>query len=213
MSTIQELSEAVQQGNKKGALDLVQKAIDEGTDASTILNEGLIAPMDIIGEKFANDEIFIPEMLIAAAAMGACTEVLKPMLGDAGTESKGKVVIGTVAGDMHDIGKNLVRMMIEGKGFEVADLGVDAPPEKFVKYLQDNPDTQIVAISALLTTTMQAMADTVKAIEEAGLREGRIIMVGGAPVNKEFAAEIGADAYTADAAAAAAKAAELIDAA
>ncbi len=210
MSTVQDLSNAIQKCKIKEALNLVQQAIDEGVDTSVILNEGLIAPMDIIGEKFANDELFIPEMLMAANAMSSCIEVLKPHMGSDSTNSKGLVVIGSVAGDMHDIGKNLVRMMIEGKGFEVADLGVDVPPEKFVEFVQEHPETKIVALSALLTTTMQAMSDAVKALDEAGLREGRYVMVGGAPINKEFAAEIGADAYTADAGAAAIKAAELV---
>ena len=210
MSKIQDLSALVQKGDVKGALGLVQEAIDEGNDPAVILAEGLIAPMDIIGEKFANNEIFIPEMLMSATAMSKCTEILKPLLAEGAAEGKGLVVIGTVAGDMHDIGKNLVKMMIEGKGFEVADLGVDALPEKFVGFVQEHPETKIIAISALLTTTMQAMADTVKALDEAGLHEGRYIMVGGAPVNQEFADKIGADAYTADGGAAAIKAAELV---
>ena len=185
--------------------------MNEGIDAQTILNDGLIAPMDIIGEKFSRNEVFVPEMLVAARAMAAATEILKPALAAAGAEPLGKAVIGTVAGDMHDIGKNLVKMMLESKGFEVVDLGVDTPAEKFVEHIQENPDTRLSAISALLTTTMQAMADTVKAIDDAGLHEGRVIFVGGAPITQAFCDEIGADYYTDDAGSCAAVAAKAVE--
>ena len=210
MATIDDLASAVERGKKKEALPLLQQCIDEGIGAQTILEDGLIAALDVVGDKFSKNEIFIPEMLVAARVMAACTDVLKPYLSEAGSEPLGKVMLGTVAGDMHDIGKNLVKMMLEGKGFEVIDMGVDVPVETFVNYLQENPDVQIIALSALLTTTMPAMEETVKAIKAAGLDEGRKIMVGGAPITQAFCDEIGADAYTVDAGSCAVKAAELI---
>ena len=210
MAVIEDLASAVERGKKKEALPLLQQAIDEGIDPQTILADGLIAPMDVVGEKFSNNEIFIPEMLVAARTMAACTEVLKPLLAEDSAAGMGKIVIGTVAGDMHDIGKNLVKMMLEGKGFEVTDLGVDVAADVFVNFVKENPDTKIICLSALLTTTMPAMADTVKALDEAGLHEGRKIMVGGAPVTQAFADEIGADVYTVDAGSCAAEAAKLV---
>ena len=159
--------------------------------------------MSIVGEKFKNNEIFVPEMLIAARAMKKGVEVLKPHLAGDNTVSAGKLVIGTVAGDLHDIGKNLVAMMMESAGFEVIDLGVDVPAENFVNAVKNNSDVDIVCVSALLTTTMPAMKDTVKALTDAGFRDKIKVMVGGAPINQEFADEIGADAYTEDAASAA----------
>ena len=163
----------------------------------------MIKAMGVVGEKFKNNEIFVPEMLIAARAMKKGVEVLQPHLSASGVEPLGKVIIGTVVGDLHDIGKNLVAMMIEGAGFEVTDLGVDVPPEKFVEAIKDNPDVKIVALSSLLTTTMPALKETIDAIEKAGLREGIKIMVGGAPVSQEHADSIGADGYAPDAASAA----------
>ena len=210
MAVIEDLASAVERGKKKEALLLLQQAIDEGIDPQVILKDGLIAPMDVVGDKFSRNEIFIPEMLVAARAMAACTDVLKPLLAGDDASNLGKIVIGTVAGDMHDIGKNLVKMMLEGKGFEVTDLGVDVPAEKFVEFVKENPDTKIVCISALLTTTMPAMADTVKALDEAGLHEGRFFMVGGAPITQAFADEIGADVYTNDAGSCAVEAAKLV---
>ena len=150
-------------------------------------------------------------MLMAARSMSACTDILKPMLADEGAEPSGKGVIGTVAGDMHDIGKNLVKMMLESKGFEMEDLGVDVPAQKFVDYLKENPDVKLCCISALLTTTMPAMADTVKAIEDAGLHDNIAIFVGGAPISQDFCDQIGADYYTGDAGECAAKAAEALE--
>lgn len=212
MSLTEDISSAVQRGKRKEVTPLVQQAIDEGIDPKTILDEGLIAPMDIIGERFSKGEVFVPEMLIAARAMSAGTTVLKPYLVQEGTEPMGKAVIGTVKGDMHDIGKNLVRMMIEGKGIEVTDLGVDVDPQVFVDHVKENPDCHLVCCSALLTTTMPAIAETVKAFEEAGLRDQVKIMIGGAPVTAAYCEEIGADRYTEDAGEAANVAAELVSA-
>ncbi len=210
MTIIEDIASAVMRGKKKEVKALVQQALDEGVAAEAILNEGLVPPMGIIGDKFSAGEVFVPEMLVAARAMSTGTEVLKPRLAEAGAEPVGKAVIGTVKGDMHDIGKNLVRMMIESKGFEVTDLGVDVAPEQFVTFLQEHEDTDIVCCSALLTTTMPAVKATIDAIEEAGLRDRVKVMVGGAPVTQAFADEVGADAYTPDAGAAAVRAVELV---
>lgn len=210
MTILEDISSAVQRGKKKEVKPLVQQALDEGMDPTVILNEGLVPAMDIIGEKFSAGEVFVPEMLVAARAMSAGTDILKPYLSQEGTEPLGKAVIGTVKGDMHDIGKNLVRMMIESKGFEVTDLGVDVEPEQFVSFLQEHEDTDIVCCSALLTTTMPAIKATIDAIDAAGLRDNVKIMIGGAPITQAFADEVGADAYTPDAGAAAVKAAELV---
>ncbi len=210
MSIYDEISSAVQRGKKKEVKPLVQQALDEGCEPTAILNEGLVPAMSIIGDKFSAGEVFVPEMLVAARAMSAGTELLKPFLAAEGAEPLGKAVIGTVKGDMHDIGKNLVRMMIESKGFEITDLGVDVAPEQFVSFLQEHDDIDIVCCSALLTTTMPEIATTIKAIEDAGLRDSVKIMIGGAPVTQAFADEVGADAYTVDAGAAAVKAVELV---
>jgi 5-methyltetrahydrofolate--homocysteine methyltransferase len=210
MAILDDISAAVQAGKKKDVEALVQQAVDEGVSAQDILSGGLLAAMDIIGPKFKNNEIFVPEVLIAARAMNAGTALLKPLLAEAGTEPLGKAVIGTVKGDMHDIGKNLVRMMIEGKGIEIEDLGVDVAPETFVEYLKTHEDVTLVALSALLTTTLPSLEATVKAIDEAGIHERVKIIIGGAPVTQEFADAIGADGYTADAGSAALKAAELL---
>ena len=203
MSKIQEIAAAVEAGKAKIVGGLVEEAINEGCDPTEILNVGMIDAMGIVGDKFKKNEIFVPEMLVAARAMKKGVEVLKPHLASDAGASCGKYIIGTVAGDLHDIGKNLVAMMIESAGFEVIDLGVDVPAEKFVEAIKENPDCKVVGVSALLTTTMPAMKDTVKAIIDAGLQSQVKIMVGGAPINQEFADEIGADAYTADAASAA----------
>lgn len=210
MTILDDISSAVQRGKRKEVAPLVQQALDEGLDPVAILNDGLVPAMSVIGEKFSAGEAFVPEMLVAARAMAAGTEVLKPHLAEAGAEPLGKAVIGTVRGDMHDIGKNLVRMMIESKGFEVTDLGVDVAPEQFVTFLQEHEDTDIVCCSALLTTTMPEIGATIRAIEEAGLRDRVKVMIGGAPVTQAFADEVGADAYTVDAGAAAVRAVELV---
>lgn len=210
MSKVQEIAAAVEAGKAKVIGGLVEEAIKEGCDPLEILNVGMIDAMGVVGEKFRNNEIFVPEMLVAARAMKKGVEVLKPHLAGDNSATVGKYIIGTVAGDLHDIGKNLVAMMIESAGFEVIDLGVDVPAEKFVEAIKANPDCKVVGLSALLTTTMPAMKDTVAAIIDAGLKSQVKIMVGGAPITQEFADEIGADAYTADAASAAQKAKELV---
>jgi len=199
---MKEISLQLQAGKAKIVKTLVQQALDEGHSAQEILNDGLLAGMDVIGEKFKNNEIFVPEVLVAARAMNKGVEILKPLLAEDGAKAAGRVCIGTVQGDLHDIGKNLVRMMMEGKGLEVIDLGTDVSPEAYVKAAIEN-DCQIICCSALLTTTMGVMADVVKAVEAAGIRDKVKIMVGGAPVTDAFCAQIGADAYTPDAASAA----------
>ncbi len=202
MELLQEMSTQLQAGKAKIVKQLVQQAIDEGIPVKQILDEGLLAGMSIIGEKFKNNEVFVPEVLVAARAMNMGASLLKPLMADAGVEATGKVCIGTVKGDLHDIGKNLVRMMLEGKGLEVVDLGTDVDPQAFVDAV-NNQECQIVCCSALLTTTMGVMGDVVKALEDAGLRDKVKIMVGGAPVTDAFCAQIGADKYTPDAASAA----------
>ena len=208
MSKLQEIADVVINGKAKLIGGLVQEALDEGTDPSAILNS-MIDAMGVVGERFKNNEIFVPEMLVAARAMKKGVEVLKPHLASGTAGAAGKVIIGTVAGDLHDIGKNLVAMMIESAGFEVIDLGVDVSVDKFIDAVRANPDTKIVACSALLTTTMPALRDTVAALNAADFRSKIKVMVGGAPITQEFADEIGADAYTPDAASAAQKAKEL----
>ncbi|MEH0021418.1 MAG: corrinoid protein [Desulfobacter sp.] len=180
---------------------LVNQALAADVPAGDILNKGLIAGMDIVGEKMENGDMFIPEVLMAAQAMGGCVEILKPLLGDEGSDSGASVVIGTVKGDLHDIGKNLVAMMMESAGLEVHNIGVDISPEDFVSAIKDK-DARIVCLSALLTTTMPAMKQTIDAIVESGLRDQVKILVGGAPVTQAFADEIGADGFAADAGAA-----------
>ncbi len=199
---LQEISLQLQAGKAKLVKGLVQQAIDEGIPAQQILKEGLLSGMNVIGEKFKNNEVFVPEVLVAARAMNMGVSVLKPLLVQDGLKASGKVCIGTVKGDLHDIGKNLVRMMMEGKGLEVIDLGTDVAPEAFVKAaIEEN--CQIICCSALLTTTMNVMVDVVKAAEEAGIRDHVKILIGGAPVTDAFCKQIGADAYTPDAASAA----------
>ena len=209
MSNIQEIKAAVEGGKVKLIEELVQEALDAGVDANDILNDGMTAAMAVIGEKFQKNEVFVPEMLIAAKTMKKGVEIIRPHLASGSMGKHGKYIIGTVAGDLHDIGKNLVALMIESSGFEVIDLGVDVAPDKFVEALKENPDCKLVGASALLTTTMPALRDTVAAIAAAGLRNQVKIMIGGAPITQEFADEIGADAYTPDAGSAAVKALEL----
>lgn len=203
---IEDIKKLVETGKLKKIEEAVQDALDGGADPSEVL-ESMTGAMDSVGEKFQKNEIYVPEMLVAAKTMQRGVNVLKPHLGAGGVGKYGKFIIGTVAGDLHDIGKNLVAMMIESAGFEVIDLGVDVPAEKFVEALKANPDCKMVGLSALLTTTMDNMEATVKAIKEAGLEV--TIMVGGAPITQAFADKIGATAYTANAAAAATKAKEL----
>lgn len=199
---LNEISLKLQAGKAKIVKELVQQAIDAGIAPQEILEKGLLAGMDVIGEKFKNNEVFVPEVLVAARAMNFGMAVLKPLLVADGVKNAGKVCIGTIQGDQHDIGKNLVKMMLEGKGFEVIDLGTDVSAEQFVQTAK-NENCQIIAISALLTTTMSTMADVVKLAKEAGIRDQVKIMVGGAPLTDAFAKKIGADAYTPDAATAA----------
>ena len=207
---LQEVYNAVEAGKAKKVAAAVQEALDAGCDPSAILNEGMIAAMDSVGAKFKAGEIFVPEMLVAARAMKKGVDVLKPHLASGDATAAGKIIIGTVAGDLHDIGKNLVAMMMESAGFEVIDLGVDVPKEKFVEMVEANPDAKIVACSALLTTTMPSLKETVAALNAAPFRANIKVMVGGAPITQAFADEIGADAYTEDAASAAQKAKELV---
>ena len=202
MALLNEISEKLQAGKAKDVVALVQQAIDEGIPAETILNEGLLSGMNVIGEKFKNNEIYVPEVLVAARAMSKGSALLKPLLQDEGAKASGKVCIGTIEGDLHDIGKNLVTMMMEGKGLEVVDLGTDVSPEKFIETAV-NENCNIIACSALLTTTMNNMKELVKKAEEAGIRDKVKIMIGGAPVTEEFCKQIGADAYTPDATSAA----------
>lgn len=199
---LNEISELLQKGKAKDVKELVQKAIDEGVSAQDILEKGLLSGMGIIGTKFKNNEVFVPEVLVAARAMNQGVALLKPLLAAEGVKATGKVCLGTVRGDLHDIGKNLVKMMMEGKGLEVIDLGADVAPEEFVRVAKEE-NCQIIACSALLTTTMGVMEEVVKAAQEAGIRDQVKIMVGGAPVTDAFAKQIGADSYTPDAASAA----------
>lgn len=208
MGILDDISVNLQQGKAKVVKELVQKAIDEGMAAQTILDEGLLAGMSIIGGKFKNNEVYVPEVLIAARAMNTGSALLKPLLISSGVKAKGKVVLGTVKGDLHDIGKNLVRMMMEGKGLEVYDIGIDVPADKFVEKAKE-VDAQIIACSALLTTTMPEIKNVIKAIEDAGIRNNVTIMVGGAPVTDAFCKQVGADIYTPDAASAAEEAARV----
>ena len=201
MSILIEINENLQKGRSKAVCNLVETALAEHLDPKDIM-QSLLDGMNTIGEKFKRDEVFVPDVMIAARAMNNGLAKLKPYLAEAGVTTVGKACIGTVKGDLHDIGKNLVKMMLEGKGFEVIDLGVDVAPETFIKTaVEQNCD--VICCSALLTTTMTAMDDVVKAAEAAGIRDKVKIMVGGAPVDQRFCDHIGADAYTRDAASAA----------
>jgi len=193
-AVLERLSTAVLEGNEEQILKLVQTGLDEGLASKDILDNGLIVGMNEVGARFKRGDMFVPEVLMSARSMQAGLGILRPHLAASGAKLIGKIVIGTVKGDLHDIGKNLVGMMCEGAGFEVIDLGFNVPPEKFVQAVKEHqPD--IVGMSALLTTTMRAMGHTIKSLEEAGLRDRVKIMVGGAPVDREFADRIGADGY------------------
>ena len=207
MSVLEDISSFLQKGRAKQVQALVQQALDEGLSPKQILEEGLLAGMGIIGGKFKNNEVFVPEVLVAARAMNKGAAILKPYLVADGVEERGTVVIGAVKGDLHDIGKNLVKMMMEGKGLKVVDLGVDIKSEEFVLAAREN-NAGIIACAALLTTTMEEMKGVVDAARSAGIA-GLKVMVGGAPVTQEYADLIGADAYGEDAASAADKALEL----
>lgn len=199
MAIIEEISEFLQKGRAKNVKTLVQQALDEGEDPKVILNEGLLAGMMIIGEKFKNNEVFVPEVLVAARAMNKGIEVLEPKLIEIGNEPVGVAVIGTVKGDLHDIGKNLVTMMLKGAGFEVHDIGIDVATDAFIDKAEE-VNADLICMSALLTTTMPEMKVVIDALKEKGLRDKYVVMVGGAPVNESFAEQVGADYYTPDAA-------------
>ena len=199
MADLKALSEAVIRGDQNTAVEITKAAIEEGMGAESILNDGLVAGMDIIGGRFKKNEVYIPEVLIAARAMKMAMEILEPELVKAGVEPVGKLLIGTAKGDLHDIGKNLVAMMLKGAGFEVVDLGVDVSPEKFVEQAK-NSGSQLIGVSALLTTTMPGMEEVIKSLKEAGISAK--VMIGGAPVTQSYADKIGADGYAADAASA-----------
>jgi 5-methyltetrahydrofolate--homocysteine methyltransferase len=211
MADMRALAEAVINGNREEAVRLTQEAINEGLSPETILNEGLVAGMTVVGEKFKRNEFYVPEVLIAARAMKSAMELLRPLLVETGVEPRGTVVLGTVQGDLHDIGKNLVGMMLEGGGYRVIDLGVDVAPEKFVEAAREH-NAQIIGLSALLTTTMPGMRDVIEALKASGMRDQVAVMIGGAPVTQDYADEIGADGYAPDAASAVDKANELVGA-
>ncbi len=200
--TLNEISAQLQRGRAKIVKELVTNALEAGLSAEEILNDGLMAGMNEVGEKFKEGTVYVPEVLVAARAMNAGVEILKPHLAAEGVKATGRVCIGTVQGDLHDIGKNLVKMMLEGKGLEVIDLGTDVSPDTFVNTAIEQ-DCQIICCSALLTTTMGVMEEVVKKAEAAGIRDKVRIMVGGAPVDEAFCRKIGADKYTPDAASAA----------
>ena len=201
MADLNALAEAIISGNQQEALRLTKEALDGGTAPADVLNKGLVAGMAVVGERFKANEFYVPEVLIAARAMKSAMEVLRPQLAAAGVEPRGTVLIGTVRGDLHDIGKNLVAMMLEGAGWNVVDMGVDVKPEKFVEAVTTEK-AQLIGLSALLTTTMPAMKETIEALKQAGMRDKVAVLIGGAPVTQDYADEIGADAYAPDAASA-----------
>jgi len=209
MDVLERLAKEIYNGNAEAVVALTKEALDVGLSPEEILNQGMIAGMDAVGRDFRDGILFVPEVLIAARAMHAGMGILRPLLTEAESHSKGTVVLGTVRGDLHDIGKNLVGMMMEGAGFQVVDLGTDVPPEKFVEAAKAH-NAKIVGMSALLTTTMTEMPNVIAALKEAGLREAVKVMVGGAPVTQRFADEIGADGYAPNASAAVEKARELL---
>lgn len=201
MKIFEELADEVQKGNSESVEELTKRALSQDISAEDILNNGLVAGMNIVSEKFKNNEIFIPEVLISAKSMYSGLGIIKPLLAEANVQSKGKVVIGTVKGDLHDIGKNIVAMLLQGAGFDVVDLGADVPKEKFLEFVK-NECVDILGMSALLTTTMIYMKETIEALKNAGLRENVKVIIGGAPVTESYAAQIDADGYAPDAASA-----------
>lgn len=209
MSALDELAAAVEAGKAKLVKELVPQAVEEGFTAQQILNDGLLRGMNVVGDRFTRNEAFVPEVLVSARAMNKGTELIKPMLAEEGNEPLGKACLGTVQGDLHDIGKNIVKLLVESKGIEVIDLGVDVPPEKFVETVI-NEKCDLVLCSALLTTTMPMMGKTIEALKEAGIRDQVKVFVGGAPITQSFCDEIGADYYTEDAASCAAKCEEVL---
>ncbi len=198
MSSLNEIAENIVVGNAEKVKELTTKAIDDGIDVLTILNDGLIKGIDIIGEKFKNYEVYLPGLIVSARAMKAGLEIIRPYLAKSGTKSSVKIAIGTVQGDTHDIGKNIVAAMLEGAGFDVKNLGFDVPPERFIDSIK-NDGAQVVGMSALVTTNMLSMKETIDAIVEAGIRDKVKIIIGGAPVTQEYADKIGADGYAEDA--------------
>lgn len=209
MEWLKQISDSLQKGDFKEVPKLIQGALDAGIIPSKILSDGLVAGMDVVGEKFRCDEIFMPEVLISAKAMQAGMDVLRPKLIETGVKLAGKVALGTVKGDLHDIGKNLVGMLLEGAGFQVIDLGIDVPIDQFVTAVKSN-QPNILGLSALLTTTMPVMKGVIESLIEAGVRSGVKVMVGGAPVTEKYSKDIGADGYAPDASSAVIKARELI---
>lgn len=201
MKIFEELADEVQKGNSESVEELTKRALSQDISAEDILNNGLVAGMNIVSKKFKNNEIFIPEVLISAKSMYSGLGIIKPLLSELNVKSKGKVVIGTVKGDLHDIGKNIVAMLLQGAGFDVVDLGADVPKEKFLEFVK-NERVDILGMSALLTTTMIYMKETIEALKNAGLRENVKVIIGGAPVTESYAAQIDADGYAPDAASA-----------
>ncbi|PIZ15385.1 cobalamin-binding protein [Candidatus Desantisbacteria bacterium CG_4_10_14_0_8_um_filter_48_22] len=210
MADLKALADSIISGNMAKAKELTQAAVNENAEPKKILNEGLIAGMNEVGRRFKNNEFYVPEVLIAARAMHAGMDILKPVLTKSGVQSVARVAVGTVKGDLHDIGKNLVVMMLEGAGFEVVDVGVDADPDKFASAVTEK-SVKLIGMSALLTTTMPGMKTTIEALKAKGVRDKVKIMVGGAPLTQEYANEIGADGYAPDAASAVDKAKQLLN--
>jgi len=209
MALFDELRASIVNGNPEAAATLTRKALQEGQKAENILHEALILGIHEVGERFGRNEIYLPELLVSGMAMKEAVAVLKPLLADPGIKTSGKALIATVRGDLHDIGKNLVGMMLEGAGFEVIDLGIDIPSERIVKAAREN-HAQLICLSSLLTTTMPAMKETIQEMKKAGLRQKVKIMVGGAPVTQRYADEIEADGYAPDAPSAVKKAKEIL---
>jgi len=210
MTLIEKLYEAILSGKNGAAVELSREALDSGTDPQELINRAMIPAMAEAGRRFEEEEYFVPELLLAARAMKACLQLLQPLLTEQGAEPKGRVVVGTVKGDLHDIGKNLVSSMLEGAGFEVIDLGTDVSPEQFVEAAKEN-GAQLIGLSALLTVTMPAMKGTIDLLEKEGLRDRVKVLVGGAPLSAEYAEEIRADAYADNASAAVRAAQRLIE--
>lgn len=209
MADLQTIADALMKGQAPAVKEEVQKAVDEGIAPETILSDALIAGMNVVGKRFKNNEMYVPEVLIAARAMHAGLDILKPLLAESEVQPVGTIVVGTVKGDLHDIGKNLVCMMLEGAGFRVIDVGIDCPAEKFVTALQESK-ANLLGLSALLTTTMPAMKDVIQALQTAGLNAQVKVLIGGAPVTQDYADEIGAQGYAPDAASAVDVAKELL---
>jgi 5-methyltetrahydrofolate--homocysteine methyltransferase len=210
MAIFDQIADEVVKGQANAVKELVNQALSENISAEDILNNGLVAGMNVVSVKFKNNEFFIPEVLVSARAMTAGLDILNPLLAEANVKAKGKVVIGTVKGDLHDIGKNIVGMMLQGAGYEIVDLGADVPKEKFVEFTQ-NEGANMVGMSALLTTTMIYMKEVIQALKDAGLRDKVKVIIGGAPVTQSYADQIEADGYAPDAASAIDLAKDLLD--